>query len=394
MTTFLVLLAAYTLSQFFRSFLAIVAAELAREIGLSAADLGAVSAIWFATFAFAQFPVGYCLDRYGPRRTLAGFMLLAVAGAGLFARAADFADCLVAMGLIGVGCAPVLMASLYLFGRTYPPERFAMMSSLVIGLGSVGNLLGATPLALAIAAFGWRASMAGIAVLTAGAVLLVFTALRDPPPVAGGTPEAGLRGLVEIASLRPLWLLLPITFVSYAVVIATRSLWIAPFFADVHGFDITARGNAALAMAAAMSLGALAYGPIERVVRSAKRTTLTGCGVTGAAYVALGLFGDGSATLALALLSLIGAAGLSYGILMAHARLFFPARLLGRGVTFMNFAFIGGAGVIQWLSGRFVQAGREAGAPPDLVFGHLFLAFGAALLAATALYAFAPAKPR
>ena len=85
MTTFLVLLAAYTLSQFFRSFLAIVAAELAREIGLSAADLGAVSAIWFATFAFAQFPVGYCLDRYGPRRTLAGFMLLAVAGAGLFA---------------------------------------------------------------------------------------------------------------------------------------------------------------------------------------------------------------------------------------------------------------------------------------------------------------------
>ena len=42
---------------------------------------------------------------------------------------------------------------------------------------------------------------------------------------------------------------------------------------------------------------------------------------------------------------------------MAHARLFFPARLLGRGVTFMNFAFIGGAGVVQWLSGRFVQAG-------------------------------------
>ena len=64
------------------------------------------------------------------------------------------------MALIGIGCAPVLMASLYVFGRTYPPERFAMLSSLIIGLGSVGNLLGATPLALAVEAFGWRAAMA------------------------------------------------------------------------------------------------------------------------------------------------------------------------------------------------------------------------------------------
>jgi hypothetical protein len=125
-------------------------------------------------------------------------------------------------------------------------------------------------------------------------------------------------------AIRALWRLLPLVCVGYAVVIATRSLWIAPFFGEVHGFTITERGNAALIMAAAMSLGALAYGPIERVIGDPKRTTLIGTAITGLAYLALGLFGQTSAALALALVAAIGAAGLTYGILMAHARLFLP----------------------------------------------------------------------
>jgi predicted MFS family arabinose efflux permease len=334
------------------------------------------------------------LDRAGPRRTIAGFMVLAVAGAAWLSLARSFPECLAAMALIGVGCSPVLMGSLYYFGRVYPAGRFAMLSSLMIGLGSAGNLLGATPLAVAVEALGWRGAMGAIAGVTAVSALVVILLLRDPPRVetqGGGATVLG--GLGEIAGIRALWVLLPLTFTSYAVVIAARSLWIAPFFGEVHGFSVTERGNAALVMAAAMTLGALAYGPIERWLGSPKTTTLAGSLVTAASFVALGLAGERSAALGLALLAAAGAAGMTYGILMAHARLFFPVRLLGRGVTFMNFAFIGGAGIVQWLSGRFVQAARDAGTAPDAAFGQLHLAFGTVLLAATAVYALAPARP-
>jgi predicted MFS family arabinose efflux permease len=392
--TFLILLVAYILSQFFRAFLAIVAGDLSRDLGLDAADLGAVSAIWFAVFALAQFPVGYALDRFGPRRTLAAFMVLAVAGAAWLARAQSLADCLVAMGLIGAGCSPILMASMYVFARVYAPERFAMLSSLMIGLGSVGNLLGASPLAFAVQAFGWRGAMAGIAGITAGSVILAFVALKDLPPVEGGHGAgSAIGGLAKILSIRELWPLLPLAAVSYAVVIATRSLWIAPFFAEVHGFDVVERGNAAFVMAVAMTLGALAYGPVERFIGSAKRTTLVGSVVTAGAYLALGLAGERSPALALVLVGVIGMTGMTYAILMTHARLFFPPHLLGRGVTFMNFLIIGGAGVLQWLSGLLVQAGRAAGTPPDAVFGQLHLAFGAALLIVALVYLGAPARP-
>ena len=112
--TFAVLLSAYLLSQFFRAFLAVVAGDLSRDLGLSAADLGSLPAAWLIAFALAQFPIGLALDRFGARRTMAAFMSAAIVGAAWLSRAGGYLDCLGAMALIGIGCAPILMAGFYL----------------------------------------------------------------------------------------------------------------------------------------------------------------------------------------------------------------------------------------------------------------------------------------
>jgi hypothetical protein len=59
----------------------------------------------------------------------------------------------------------------------------------------------------------------------------------------------------------------------------------------------------------------------------------------------------------------------------------------------MNFIFIAGAGLIQAVSGLFVKASAASGTPPVDGFARLHLAFGVLLLAATAIYVAAPAKP-
>ncbi|KTS43354.1 MFS transporter, partial [Methylobacterium indicum] len=346
MTAFLVLLLAYTISQFDRGFLAMVAPDLGPDLGLAASDLALLSAGWFLAFAIGQVPTGLLLDRVGPRRTVAGFLVLAALGAGLLGLAQGFAGAAAAMALIGLGCAPALMGGLYLFGRSYPPERFAMLSSVMIGLGTSGDLLGSTPLALASHAFGWRTILVGLALVTLAAAGLVLWLIEDPPrlsdPSKGPTKTSIWRGFAEVARMRALWPVFPVVFVSYAVVIATRSLWVGSYLGAVHGLDPLQRGNGTLAMSAAMAAGAIGYGPLERLVRDPKRTALAGCLVTGLALSVLGLFGGNSTALAVVLLALTGAAGLSYGILMAHARRFFPAHLLGRGVAFMNIVFMGG----------------------------------------------------
>ena len=85
-----------------------------------------------------------------------------VGGAGgtlVFALSATPLHITIAMGLIGVGCSPVLMGSYFIFARIYDPKIFASLASIMIGVGSLGNLAGAAPLALIVELTGWRSFM-------------------------------------------------------------------------------------------------------------------------------------------------------------------------------------------------------------------------------------------
>jgi MFS family permease len=396
MSAFLILLLAYTLSQFYRAFLAVIAGDLARDLSLTPAELGNLSAVWFVTFALSQFGVGVALDRIGPRRTVSGLFLVAVVGAISFSLANSYLQACLAMALIGVGCSPVLMGSMYYFGRTAPSERFAFLGSMILGLGSLGNLLGAAPLAWSAAVMGWRTSIVVIAAVTAFSALLVFLIIRDPERVASKDDQSDglLAGLRAIFSLRPIQIMVPFILVSYASVAALRSLWIAPFFGDVHGFDVVARGNAALVMAIAMILGALAYGPFEKWVGSAKHTALMGSCVSILSLGGVAVIGAQSALWALILYASFGFAAMTYAIVLAHARQFFPAHLLGRGVTTLNFMFIGGAGLLQLLSGRLVEHTHAAGWSSEETYMALHGAITLALFIAASIYALSPERPR
>ncbi len=393
--TFPLLLFAYLFSQFFRSFLTIIAADLTRDLGFGPAELGWISSAWFLTFAFAQFPVGYLLDTAGPRRTLGGLMLAGVAGAAVFALSNGFWTSVIGMALIGVGCSPILMASLYIFGRTAPPERFSTLASWLVGLGGVGNLVAATPLTLAAQAFGWRISMMGVGLLMGFAAAAALTLLRDPPRATrdDGRKASALGDILAVLKMRALWFSLPLHGVSYAVLATERGLWIGPYLERVHGLDAVARGNAAFLMSLGMAAGALACGPASRLMRSVKAPAVLANAVTGCLLLTLGLaagLGAGAATL---LLVLIGFFGFSYSLMLSHGRQFFPDHLLGRGVTVLNFLAIGGAGLMQALTGAAIDAALAAGTPPAQAFASMHLALGLVLLVALALFLRAPARP-
>lgn len=388
MPTFLVFLLAYTLSQFYRSFLAVIAPELGAALGLDAADLGNMSAVWFWAFALSQFHVGWALDRLGPRRTVPAHLAVAVVGAVLLAAAQGLGMALLAMALIGVGCSPVYMGALYTFGRVHAPDRFATMAGFLLGIGSAGNLLGATPLAAAAEFLGWRASLMLIAGLTALAGLLLVLVVRDPPMAerpAGSSGNAWAE-LKAILGMRVLWPLLPVTLVSYAVLLAERGLWVGPYLAEVFALDPVPRGNVVLLMAAAMSVGALIYGPLDRHLGRHRPIVIVGGLVTGALFLLLASLPDVTVAQATLLLAAIGACGMTYTSLLAHARAYFPPHLLGRGITTMNFVFFAGAGLLQPISGALVTRLKDSGLAPEAVYAILHGVFGILLVCSTLIY--------
>ena len=392
MLVFLVFLLSYVLSQFYRAFLAVIAPELAAELGLDASVLANISAVFFIVFAVAQFPLGIALDRIGPRRTVPAIMLLAAAGAALLANARTGAECILANALIGLGCSPIYMGALYVFGRTTPPERFGFLCACLIGIGSLGNLLAATPLSLAAQAVGWRGAFYGIAALTLVSALLYWLVVRDPPQLKV-TPASGSRSMLaelgQILCIRGLWPLFPLTALCYSCVVVERGLWIGPFLSQVHGLDQIALGNAALVMAIAMSGGALLFGALDHW--SGRRTALIalGSGLVAAGFLLMAVVPARPLWLDVLTLAVIGCAGLNLPLLTAQARAYFPDHLLGRGITFMNFLTIGGAGVVQWLSGVYVAALQAGPASPASVYASLHFAFAVTVAVASVVYVMA-----
>lgn len=388
--SFLTFLAAYVLSQFYRSFLAVIAPELARELTLDPQALGNLQALWILGFVATQFPVGWALDTVGPRRTVALQMLAAVAGALLFAIAHSALALNLAMLLIGAGCGSIYMGAIYVFGRTAPLQRFALLCSWLLGIGAAGNLLAASPLAWAAQSIGWRGAMIGMAAATALSALSVFILIRDPERIVTHGSRGLFSGIGDILRIRALWPLLPITGISYAVVLAERGLWAGPYFSAVHGLEPVSRGNALLVMAAAMSAGAMIYGPLDRILGTRKWIVFGGATITALCFALLAWPGLPLWT-AVVIMGLLGGFGMTYGVLMAHGRSFVPDHVLGRGITLLNVLFIGGAGVLQPVSGAMMKAMQDA--PASHTYATLHLMFAGLLAAGLAVYLLARDNP-
>ena len=385
MLVFFSFLAGYILSQFFRSFLAVIAPELAIELSLDAQALTTMQTAWILGFTLMQFPVGWALDTIGPRKTVATTMLAAIVGAYLFARAHSALELDIALGLIGVGCSAIYMGAIFVMGRLYSAKRFALLCSWLIGIGSAGNLLATSPLSWAASAMGWRNAMMVMACVTLLATAVLFITIRDPEKSEHAHHDGFFRGLWTILRIRALWPILPLTAISYALLIAERGLWAGPYLSNIHGLGPIERGNGLLIMAAAMSLGAMVYGPLDHWLGTNKWVVATGTVIAAASFLYLGL-ATPSPSAAIAALAVLGATGMTYGVLMAHGRSFVPDRLLGRGLTLMNMLFIGGAGIVQPISGAVMSAMKDQ--PVADGYARLHTAFGIALLAALAVYLF------
>lgn len=378
------LIIAYALSQFFRMFLSVLSPDLAADIGTTGADLAQATSLWFLAFGLMQIPIGTWLDRYGPRKTVAWLMAVAGAGAVMVACAQEVWHVKLAMVLIGAGCAPVMISAYYIYARSFPAAAFAGLAGMTIGFGGLGNVAGTAPLAFAVTAWGWRATMVGLAVVTLVLAWAVMALLRDPPR-QDSEPQGSLR---EAMALRPIWPIMAMLVVGYGPAAGLSGGWGGPFLSDTFGADAQAIGRVLLVMSSAIILGSFSAGPLERLFGSPRRVVVAMVCGSIAGLVALWAAGSAQIWVITALLGLVGFCGCSFPLLMTHGKSFIPPYLTARAMTLMNLCSIGGAGVVQMLSAQVWAMADRAGQWP---YGALFLFFAATQAIALLIYLRSPA---
>jgi MFS family permease len=228
---------------------------LMRDLSGTAAVLGTLAGIYFYVYAAMQLPLGLAIDRIGPRRILTAAALVCGAGVALFASADDLYTAYLGRALIGAGAAGAFASTVKLASLWLPPWRFALAVGLVNFIGMIGGALGQAPLALAVEAIGWRASMGWLAALAAVIALAIWmTRLAGAPPLARPVRVGGSAVLRVVLTRRSSWAVAAFAAASVAPVHAFSTLWGAPWGMAVYGVDPAAA--AALASASLLGWGA------------------------------------------------------------------------------------------------------------------------------------------
>src|SRR5258708_1996463 len=241
-----------------------------RDLAIGPEALGALTGAFFFGFAAMQVPCGFFFDRFGPRRPVVGMLIVATIGGIIFTLAPSWPILLTGRVLMGAGFGAMLIGSMVVISRWFPPDRFSTLTAMVLSIGLLGNLAATTPLAWASQASGWRAVFGAAVVFTALAAMAVWLVVRDAPPghpFLARTPEPPqqmLQGLMEVLRNPRLKPILALNFCNYACTFTVQCLWGGPFLREVHGLTPIEAGNVLLSAVIAYQLGMLAFGPLDQ----------------------------------------------------------------------------------------------------------------------------------
>jgi predicted MFS family arabinose efflux permease len=373
-------LAGYYASYVFRAVNAIIGPIIASELGLSAAQLGFLSAMYFLPFAVAQIPLGVLLDRFGPRRVTGSLLLLAAAGGALFASAQSYQGLVLARALIGLGVSACLMGSFQAFVLWYPPERTATMIAVAYSVGGLGAITASVPLELALRGFSWREIFFALAAATA--LMSAAFALWVPEHRGGRRSEgwrAQLGGLGAIARDGAFWRIAVALGASQCAAVSIFTLWITTWLRDVAGFERAAIAVALAWVAVAMIGGYLFFGrSADRRARAGRpQLPLFMAGIALAAAL-LGLLSLGVTRFAVPLWCafVFCATGATLAHSIATRR--YPREMAGRVNTALNTFTFTGIFLGQWAVGAILSLWPQTAAGYDprgypWAFGALWL---------------------
>jgi len=372
---FFVLLLAYFLSYFFRAVNAVISPDLRQDLGLSSAQLGLMTSLFYLTFALVQLPLGSLLDRYGPRFVHAGLLLLGAGGALIFAAAQDFTTLSIGRALLGIGFAAALTGALKAFSMWFPATHYASLSSLFVAVGASGAIAATSPLVWLEAQIGWRGVFAWGALVIVSVAAATAIWVRNAPKRVGLHQKTSAGQTSQIWCNSQMWRTGSVYFVLGGGFLAWQSLWSGDYLYKIRGLDSLEVGSILFAFSLAAVLGFLLCGPLADRYGLPRMLMSAGvCFTLGPILLALW---PNMPTMGIYLTYiLMGFCGAFSILSLAQARLIFPTELTGRAVTAIN--FLGFMGVFLLLWGLGIVLGATSYSVALLVWvGLLVLALAA-----------------
>lgn len=325
--------------------------DLMRAFQVQAGALGTLSAFYFYAYAVIQMPVGVLMDRYGPRRLLAGAMALCMVGSAAFAYADTLWMAALGRTLIGGAVAFAYVGTMTIAATWFPVARFSLSVGILQMVGMIGAMTGQAPLGHFVTALGWRETVLAIGVAGAVLAVLIFVVVQEIPAEKKAAAKGQRGAFRDVLRRRDSWSSALIGFALTASMLAFAGLWAVPWLRQVHGFSAGEAAVTASLVFLSWAICAPLVGWASERMGRRKPLLYFGILASAAAIAAFILFPDLPRPLLYPLFVLSGVGGCTMIISFACVREANRPSRAGAALGFVNMFVVGSGALFQPLLG-------------------------------------------
>jgi len=359
---FFVFACGYFISCLLRAITATLSPLLTNEFNLLAGDLGLLAGGYFLGFASMQIPLGYLLDRHGPKKIVSSFLLIAIIGSAAFALAQNFAGLLISRILIGVGVSACLMGPLTGYRIWFADEYQQRGNSWMLMIASSGFVFSTLPVQILLPIFGWRWIFGGITILIF--IVIILTLLFIPP----WKKETDNNDKKNSGLLSDVWKnkffrsTIPLGLFNYGGIMAVQTLWAGPWMIRVAGYDPLESATGLFWINATMLIAFFVWGYILPKINKLGLDTMKllkfGLPISYVSLLVIIISGENAGALHFVIYILTS---IVLSLTQPAVAMRFPTSLAGKSLTSFNLLIFLGTFIMQWGIGLIIDLSQFYG---------------------------------
>ena len=359
---FFVFACGYFISCLLRAITATLSPLLTAEFNLLAGDLGLLAGGYFLGFASMQIPLGYLLDKHGPKNIVSSFLLIAIVGTASFALAQSFAGLLISRILIGAGVSACLMGPLTGYRIWFADEYQQRGNSWMLMIASTGFVFSTLPVQILLPIFGWRWIFGGITILIFIVIILILLFIPSWKSKVDNKDEKNIGSLSDVWKNKFFRSTIPLGLFNYGGMIAIQTLWAGPWMVRVAGYNPLESATGLFWINTTMLIAFFVWGYILPKITKLGLETIKlmkfGLPISYLSLLVIIISGENAGAIHFTIYILTS---IVLTLTQPAVALSFPTSLAGKSLTSFNLLIFLGTFIMQWGIGLIIDLSQYLG---------------------------------
>ena len=346
----------FFLSNLLRSITATLTPVLTSEFDLSAGNLGLLAGGYFIGFSIMQIPLGFLLDKHGPKKIISSFLLIAVVASISFALAKNFSGLLISRIFIGVGVSACMMGPLTGYRVWFAEKYQQRANSWMLMFANLGFVSSTLPVQILLPMIGWRWIFGLISILILLSIILIILFIPS-----WNQNEEYLKSKNEI-KLSKIWAnkffisFIPLGFFNYGGMMAIQTLWAGPWMLNVSGYNALQSATGLFVINVTMLFAYFLWGyilpKISEIGFSTMRLLKFGLPISYISLLTIILLGENAGAI---FFTIYIFTSIVISLTQPAIALYFPKNFAGKSLTSFNVLLFSGTFFMQWGIGLIID---------------------------------------